>query len=130
MEINIIPKFLDNALSPVAKEAGERLADMVSLVFTPIVKAKAKRDKNIEIFLKELDKEVKKIPEHKVKIPPLYIVGPALDEVFKFYHDEEYLRKMFAKLIASAMEEDIIVHPSYLEIIKQISEYDLRIIKK
>ena len=54
MEINIIPKFLDSALTPVAKEAGERLADIVSLLFTPVVKAKAKRDKNIELFLSNL----------------------------------------------------------------------------
>ena len=49
MEFNIIPKFLDEALSPVSKEVGERLADIISLVFTTVIKPRAKRDKNIEL---------------------------------------------------------------------------------
>jgi len=127
MEINIIPKFLDSALTPVAKEAGERLADIVSLVFTPVIKAKAKRDKNIELFLKELDNKVKKIPEEKLQNPPLYIVGPIIDNVFKFYHDEEYLRAMYSTLIASSMDLDNQVHPSYIEIIRQLSSVDAKV---
>lgn len=121
MEINIIPKFLDSALTPVAKEAGERLADIVSLLFTPLIKAKAKRDKNIELFLQDLNKEVNDIPEKKIQDPPLSIVGPILESVYKFYHDEDYLRKMFAKLIASSMNVDNDVHPRYINIIGQLS---------
>lgn len=124
LEISIIPKFLDAAVTPAAKEIGERLADIVSLAFTPIIKAKAKRDKNIDIFLKELNEEISKIPEEKLKEPPLYIVGPALEDVFKYYHNEEYLRKMFSALIASSMDSDKKVHPSYINIIKQLSSND------
>lgn len=124
MEINIIPKFLDSALTPVAKEAGERLADIVSLLFTPLIKVKAKRDKNIELFLQDLNKKVDDIPEEKVKNPPLSIVGPILDLVYKYYHDEEHLRKMFANLIASSMNVDNDVHPRYINIISQLSHND------
>lgn len=127
--MSIIPKFLDEALTPVAKESGERLADIVSLVFTPIIKAKAIRDKSLEKFLNELDEEVNKIPENRVKEPPLYIVGPALEDAIKYYCDEEYLRKMFARLIASSMDSDNIVHPSYIEIIKQLSPRDSAIFR-
>ena len=84
MDINIVPKFLDSALTPIGKEVGERLSDIVSLLFTPVIKAKAKRDKNIEIFLKELDEKISEIPEEKLQEPPLSIVGPAIDNVFKF----------------------------------------------
>lgn len=103
MEINIVPKFLDSALTPIGKEVGERLSDIVSLLFTPVIKAKAKRDKNVEIFLKELDKKVSSIPEDKLQEPPLNLVGPAIDNVFKFCHDEVYLRKMYSSLIVSSM---------------------------
>lgn len=129
MEINIVPKFLDEALTPVAKEAGERLADIVSLVFTPIIKAKAKRDKNIELFLKELEKEVNKIPENKIKEPSLKIIAPILEDVFKYYHEEDYLRILFAKLIASSMDKDNVVHPSYVEVIRQLSRYDIAVLR-
>lgn len=127
--MSIIPQFLDEALTPVAKESGERLADIVSLVFTPIIKAKAIRDKNLEKFLKELDEEINKIPENRVKEPPLHIVRPALEDVIKYYCDEEYLRKMFARLISSSMDSDNIVHPSYIDIIKQLSPSDSAIFR-
>lgn len=130
MEINIIPKFLNEALSPIAKEAGERLADIISLAFTPVIKARAKRDKNIELFLKELSKEVNNISEDIVKEPPLHIVAPALDDVFKFYYNEDYLRKMFAKYIASSMNIEYDIHPSYSEMIKQLTLFDIILIKE
>lgn len=129
MEINIVPKFLDEALTPVAKEAGERLADIISLVFTPVIKAKAKRDKNIEMFLKELEKEVDKIPEDKIKDPSLHIIAPILEDVFKYYHEEDYLRIIFAKLIASSMDKDNVIHPSYVDVIRQLSRYDIAVLR-
>lgn len=130
MEINIIPQFLNEALSPIAKEAGERLADLISLACTPVIKARAKRDKNIELFLKELGKEVGNISEDKVKEPSLHIVAPVLDDIFKFYYNEDYLRKMFAKYIASSMNMDYEIHPSYSEIIKQLTLFDIVLIKE
>lgn len=128
LEINIIPKFLDEALTPIARESGERLSDIVSLVFTPIIKAKAVRDKNLENFLKELDKEVKKIPEDNIQEPPIHIVAPILEDVSKYYCDESYLRSMFVKLIASSMNNNSRVHPSFTDIIKQLSRYDLALL--
>lgn len=130
MEINIIPKFLDSALTPVAKETGERLADIVNLVFTPIVKAKAIRDKNLELFLKDLEREVNCIPEDKLKDPKLYIVGPALEDVGRYYHDEQYLREKFAKLIASSLDERKVefVHPIFKDIIEKLSEQDAELL--
>lgn len=131
MDMNMnIPKFLDEALTPVAKETGERLADIINLIFTPIIKKKAVRDKNLEIFLKELEKEVNKIPEDKLQNPELHIIAPILEDVGKYYHDEEYLRRMFSKLIASSLNKESYVHPSYGEIIKQLSLFDLSILKK
>ena len=128
MEINIIPKFLDEGVTPVAKECGERLSDIVSLAFTPIIKAKAVRDKKLELFLEELDNETKKIPEHNLIEPPLNVVGPALEDVGKYYHDQEYLRKRFAKLIASSMNKECYVHPSFINIIEQLTSDEAKIL--
>ena len=59
MDINIIPKFLDAALTPVAKEIGERLSDIVSLAFTPVIKLRAVRDMNLSLFLEDLNNKEK-----------------------------------------------------------------------
>ena len=94
--MNVVPEFLKEALTPVAKECGERLADIVNLAFTPIIRTRVVRDKKLELFLLELEKEIKKIPEENVIEPPLNIVGPALEDVGKYYHEQEYLRKCHA----------------------------------
>ena len=124
MEFNIIPKFLDSALTPVSQEIGARLSDIISLAFTPIIKKRAVRDKNLESFLKILQNKVDNIPEDRLTEPPLNVVGPALEGIGKYYHDEEYLRELFASLICSSMQKNSRVHPSFVEIIKQLSPSD------
>ena len=57
MEINIVPKFLDNALTPVAKEAGETLGDLINLARSPLIKARKIRDLKMDIFFKDLERE-------------------------------------------------------------------------
>lgn len=121
MDINWVPKCLDEGLTPIVREVSERLADLVNLVFTPVIKLRAKRDANLKSFLDELDKKIKAIPEENLKEPPAHIVGPALEDVGKYYHDETYLREMFTKLIASSMDKRKTVYPAYCAIIKQLS---------
>lgn len=132
MEFNIVPKFLDNALTPAAKEAGETLSDLINLARTPLIKARKVRDLKMEIFLKDLEKELKKIPEEKIVEPPLSIVGPALEDLFKYYMEEEYIVETFKNLIANAMniEKQNKVLPSYFGIIKQMTNFDAMVFKK
>ena len=55
------------------------------------------------------------------------VVGPAL-EASKFYIEEDEIRGMFAKLIASSMDktQSINIHPSFVEIIKVLSPLDAK----
>ena len=130
MDINIIPKFLDAALTPVAKEIGERLSDIVSLAFTPVIKLRAVRDMNLSLFLEDLNNKIEKIPEENLKEPPINIVGPALEDIGKYYHNEKYLRTLFSNLISSSMNKKSYVHPSYINIIEQLSSDDARFISE
>lgn len=128
MNIDFVPHFLEEALTPVGKEIGEGLANVINLAFTPIIKAKAVRDKNLELFLENLNESVKKIPEKEMQEPPLSLVGPALEDVGKYYCNDETLRKLFADLIGSSMDKRYTVHPSYINIIKQLTSEDAEFI--
>ncbi|MBO0451949.1 MULTISPECIES: DUF4393 domain-containing protein [Enterococcus] len=86
---------------------------------------RAKQNANIDAYKTSLLEEASKIDPANLKEPELKILGPAL-EASKYYIEDEPLRIMFAKLIASSMDssKEDIVHSSYVEIIKQLTPLD------
>ena len=88
-------------------------------------KYKIKQAANLEKYAHEVKSGIEKIPEENIQEPKMSIVGPAL-EASKFYIEEDEIRGMFAKLIASSMDktQSINIHPSFVEIIKVLSPLD------
>ena len=86
---------------------------------------RAKQMANIDAYKTSLLKEASKIDPTNLKEPELKILGPAL-EASKYYIEDESLRTMFSKLIASSMDssKEDIIHSSYVEIIKQLTPLD------
>ena len=121
--MSIIPQFLDSALTPVAQEVGNQLSDIVSLAFTPVMMLKSKRDIYLEKYVADLKQKVDKISEENLIEPPAHIVGPALEDIGKYYYDVQHVKEMYANLICSSLNKEKIemIHPSYLQIIKSMS---------
>ena len=88
-------------------------------------KYKIKQAANLEKYANEVRSGIDKIPEENIQEPKMSVVGPAL-EASKFYIEEDEIRGMFAKLIASSMDktQSINIHPSFVEIIKVLSPLD------
>lgn len=137
MPVNInldVNKLIEDSLSPVAEPAMNTLSAIWGLTFGRIdnyYEIKKLTDaKNLEDFKNKLEKEVSEIPEDNLKEPTLCIAGPAL-EASKFFFNEEELRNMFSKLIASSMDSSKVNHtyPSFAEIIKQMSKLDAQNLK-
>lgn len=93
-------------------------------------KRKIQAFKNVENFKQDLADEVNKIPIENIQEPQTSIVGPTL-EASKYYMDEENLRIMFAKIIASSMDsrKNSYVQHSFVEIIKQLTPLDAQIFR-
>nr|DAX04348.1 MAG TPA: protein of unknown function (DUF4393) [Bacteriophage sp.] len=113
-----------------AKGPGQALDDAMALVgFDKLhevaEKKRAKRELNMQRYKDSIAQKIVAIPDGNLKEPPLSIVGPAL-EASKYYIEEEELREMFARLIASSMDKakETITHTSYVEIIKQLTPLD------
>lgn len=121
--MSIIPQFLDSALTPVAQEVGNQLSDIVSLAFTPVMMLKSKRDIYLEKYVADLKQKVDKISEENLIEPPAHIVGPALEDIGKYYYDVQHVKEMYANLICSSLNKEKVemIHPSYLQIIKSMS---------
>lgn len=118
------------ALEPAAKHVGEGLGNLFYLAFSPVLKAKIKKEYEIKLFKEDIEREIAKIPADQLIEPQINIVGPAL-EAAKYYIEYADIREMFAKLIAASMNEQEFrnSHPSYVEVIKQFSPMDAKVIK-
>lgn len=134
MEINLVPKFIDEAVSPPARAVGNTLSNLWELgignhISLWIKKQETRHHQNLESYKKSIEEKTQSIPQENLVEPPLNVVGPAI-EASKYYIDSEELRNMFANLIASSIDKDRIekVHPSFVEIIKQLSPLDAKIL--
>ena len=79
----------------------------------------------------KLDQKLNDLPPDKIVTPPVHIAAPALQAACHAADCDE-LHSMFADLLASAMNADkqALVHPAFIEIIKQLSPEEAKIISQ
>lgn len=116
-------------------QTGEIIESVVGLfnnvVFYLVKKANALFKYKLEDFKNELEQKLSSIPEEKLVEPDLMIAGPAL-EALKYTYDKDELRNMYLNLLTSSMNKDIKdkAHPSYVEIIRQLTPLDAKVFKR
>lgn len=128
-----VPETIDNATKNItdypSKNIGQTLGDIWYLVFGSISQAADKRRMKYAMDLKryqdELNHATSRIPEKDKLEPSIQVTAQALENS-KYCLSSECLRKMFVKLISGSMNRCLepFVHPSFPEIIKQMSERD------
>lgn len=126
INFNLVPKFIDNMLSPVAKEAGEAIADIIRVARIPLTNYLKKNSVKLEAALNKLKKELEDIPDENISEPKASLIGPAFEELFKYHLEEEHIVEAFSKLIAASMdnEKNSKVHPQLFWAVKQMSAFD------
>ncbi len=127
-----IPVY-DDLIHPAAKEIGkalETVAKTVNIALAP-VKTLVWGYDQIEYFVNsKVSKKLSDTPKEDIITPKLNIAGPAL-EALRFTGHEESLSDAFANLLASSMDKktEELVHPSFVDIIKQITSDEAKILK-
>jgi hypothetical protein len=128
-----IGKNLENMTVPTSKSIGDNIGLLVDGVFgwlgTWGEKLKIMQQMSIQKFKKKIEEGITNIPTDRLIEPKVNIIGPAVESA-KYYFEEEYYKDMFSKLIIASCDKDKInaIHPSYIEIIKQLSPLDAKII--
>lgn len=123
----------DDALQPAAREIGKTLstvAKTVNIAIAPI-KALVWGYEQIENFVNtKVSEKLEQIPKERISSPPPEVVGPAL-EALKYTGHKESLRNLFANLIANSMDTETVdkTHPGYVEILRNISHEEAKILK-
>ena len=132
-----MPDSVDNALNNLSdlptKNIGQTFGDLWYLVFGGISHAADKRRLRYSVDLKkyrqELTESINKIPPSNRKEPSIQTTAQALENS-KYCISSEDLRKMFVKLITCTMDSQLepYTHPSFPEIIKQMSPLDAELL--
>ena len=138
IDVNVLPKSIDNAITNVfddiTKQIGKVLVDSFYLKFGSKSYLAEKRRLLEKYGLIEFEKLLKTIIENidpeKLVSPDFQTIHLALNNA-EFCLSSETLRGMFANLIASSCNSDTtdFVHPSFSEIIKQMSPFDAKFLQ-
>lgn len=91
---------------------------------------RAERKEAILAYRQDILEELSKIPEENRCNPRLCVAGSAIQDSLNFIEEPD-LRKMFAKLIASASDKNKYAqtHPAFSKIISQLSPFEANILK-
>ena len=133
-----LPDSIDTAVKNLTDKptqgVGQTLADVWYLVFGGITQAADKRRMkyahDLELYKQELSQKIASIPEENLIEPSIQTTAQALENS-KYCIESEELRKLFVNLISKSMDNNYVqnVHPSFAEIIKQMSPTDAQILK-
>lgn len=128
-----IPVYQDLA-QPAVQEVGKGLqtiAKTVHIALAPVSALVWGYDQIKDFISTKVADRLKNIPEKNIITPEPNIAGPALESLRYTGHKEE-LRDMYASLLATAMNSSTAdkAHPSFVEIIKQLSTHEANILKE
>lgn len=129
----IVPDLYEDGAKPTVKESGKllgRIPRLINAALAPLDIWILNKEYNIEETKKLLAKKLEDIDSGKIVSPEPYVAVPALQAISYSMNSYE-LRNMYANLLANSMNKDSKdnVHPSFVEIIKQLSPFDAKLLK-
>lgn len=130
--VEAVPVYED-MLQPASKELGKgalTLAKTINMVLAPLSLMVWSFEKVKTTLVSGLEKKLTHVPEENIVTPAPEIAVPAIEALRYTGHNDE-LREMFTNLLATSMDNDTAAnaHPSFVEIIKQISSDEAKIIQ-
>lgn len=128
------PTLYEDVLQPTTQESGEILALIprtIKAALLPLRQWIAEREYKLAETEKLLAKKLEHVGEDKIVTPEPYVAVPAIQGI-SYSMDSEELRNLYANLLAKAMNSDTkdMVHPCFVEIIKQMSPIDALVLNE
>lgn len=131
--IETVPDLYDDSLKPTVQESGKILSlipQTINAALLPLRKWIVNREYNLAETERLLAKKLEHVGEEKIVTPEAYVAVPTIQAI-SYSMDNENLRNLYANLLAKSMNIDTKsrVHPSFVEIIKQMSPVDAIVFK-
>lgn len=131
--VQTIPELYHDGMQPAIQETGKTLAlipKTINAALAGLQQWIAYREYNVEETKKLLAKNLEKVDVDKIVPPETYIAVPAI-QALSYSMNSDDLRSMYANLLATSMNADKKwnVHPSFVEVIKQLSPDEAKLLK-
>ena len=128
-----VKDIYEDGFKPATNSTGQLLGLIpraINAALTPLQKWILNKEYNVKETEKLLEKKLEKLNPNLITPPEPHIAVPAIQSI-SYCMDNENLREMYANLLASSMIKDKQndVHPSFVEIIKQLSPDEAKILK-
>lgn len=129
----IAKDLYDDLGRPSAACAGETLSLVpraVKAALAPLEQWILQREYNVAETKKLLEEKLKNVSPEDIEPPEAHIAVPAMQYI-SYYMDNTELRNMYANLLANSMTKVVKngVHPGFVEIIKQMSPDEARVMR-
>lgn len=130
---NATDKAIENLTDEPTKFLGYTGSSILKICFDGInyyaKRLDYKRKLKLERWKEKTFTKLNDIPQENRIDPSLEIAGP-ITEASKFYFENESLSELFSNLLASACDDRIssVVHPSFTEMLKQMSPHDAKVL--
>ncbi len=129
----VINKAYEDLVHPTAEPLGQMLSYLprtIRLFFAKWERWLVNGEENLKLTGEALKDKVSAIPKDKICEPEPYVAIPAMQQI-AYCYDSEELRNMYANLLASSMNKDKkwSVHPGYVDIIKQLTPDEAKLLK-
>lgn len=122
---------MNNVVLKPTKTFGNAINGVSQLILYPFLKANIYLEQHFENYTIEQREKINAIREENRIEPPMNILLPSM-EALKCCLDQDELRSMFSTLLANSMDvtKKNIAHPSFVDIIRQLSASDAKYINE
>jgi hypothetical protein len=126
----LLPQIYVDAAQPAVKEFGNVLGRSVRVLLAPLRGFLWEWERIEQIIIKGVEQRLKSRQEENLKTPDPAIAVPLI-QTLSYTVQNEILREMYLNLLANSMDksQDKNVHPSFVEIIKQMDTLDAKLFK-
>ncbi|MEN3323299.1 DUF4393 domain-containing protein [Mariniflexile soesokkakense] len=127
----LAPEVYKDLAKPATQEIGSVAGRGVKALLSPVRAFLWSWEKIEQIIEEGISKRFEKIPEENRKTPDLEIAVPLM-QALTYTAQNETLREMYLNLLANSMDstKDKKVHPSFVELIKQMNSLDAKVFDK
>lgn len=127
----LAPEIYKDLVKPAAQEVGTVAGRSAKALLSPVRAFLWSWEKIEELVVDGVNKRFEKIPEEQRKTPDPEIAVPLIQSL-SYTAQNETLREMYLNLLANSMNVamDKSVHPSFVELIKQMNTLDAKVFDK